>query len=335
MANIVLGIGTSHTPMLALQSEQWKHRAEFDYENTSLSMTDGRTLTYTELLDEVGPKYDDDTTAEVLKRKAAICQAALDQLADAIEHASPDVVVIIGDDQSELFSPDNQPAIAVFHGENIVTYLGKYAEKDAPDWMRTVGEGFLLDDSYTLRGSSPFALEVITGLIQREVDVASVASIKTPKEGGIGHAYGFVIKRLFKGRSIPVVPIMLNTYYPPNVPTSARCYDIGVKLRQSIEAIPSNLKVAVVASGGLSHFVVDEALDRKVMRALLDRDASTLRSIPPNALKSGSSEILNWVMLAGAVDQLPLVSSEYQAVYRTAAGTGVGAAFCVWRQGSN
>jgi hypothetical protein len=91
------------------------------------------------------------------------------------------------------------------------------------------------------------------------------------------------------------------------------------------------MRVAVVASGGLSHFIVDEELDREVLRALQENDYQALRAIPRNALKSGSSEILNWVLVAGAVNPLPLTWSEYQPIYRTPAGTGVGAAFCIWK----
>ena len=58
--------------------------------------------------------------------------------------------------------------------------------------------------------------------------------------------------------------------------------------------------------------------------------ADLLRTLPAGALNSGSSEILNWVMAAGAVDHLPLKWLEYEPLYRTPAGTGVGAAFGVW-----
>jgi hypothetical protein len=138
-----------------------------------------------------------------------------------------------------------------------------------------------------------------------------------------------VIQRLFRGRSIPVLPVLLNTYYPPNVPTSRRCHDIGRALRGAIEAAKADLRVAIIASGGLSHFVVDEKLDRDVLAALAG-DAGYLRSIPPAALQSGSSEILNWVMVAGAVGDRPLRWIEYQPIYRTPAGTGVGVGFAVW-----
>src|SRR5690606_22598533 len=122
--------------------------------------------------------------------------------------------------------------------------------------------------------------------------------VDDPTKAGFGHAFGFVIKRLFRQRSIPVVPVLLNTYFPPNVPTSARCYDMGVALREVIQAIPSSVRVAVIASGGLSHFVVDEAFDRKILAALKANDRATLRSIERHALKSGSSETLNWIMVA-------------------------------------
>ena len=59
-------------------------------------------------------------------------------------------------------------------------------------------------------------------------------------------------------------------------------------------------------------------------------DAQALRSLPRHALVSGSSEILNWIVTAGASAPLPLSWSEYQPLYRTPAGTGCGAGFCIW-----
>jgi hypothetical protein len=55
-----------------------------------------------------------------------------------------------------------------------------------------------------------------------------------------------------------------------------------------------------------------------------------LRELPSGALNSGSSEILNWILTAGACDHLPLRWLEYEPLYRTPAGTGVGSAFGVW-----
>jgi hypothetical protein len=173
-------------------------------------------------------------------------------------------------------------------------------------------------------------MELIKGLIDENFDIATCSRVDDASVAGFGHAYGFIIKRLFRGRTIPVVPILLNTYYGPNVPSAARCHDLGIALQRVIEASASKLRVAVIASGGLSHFVVDEALDHQVLDAIGTGDHATLRSIPRGALNSGSSEILNWIVTAGAVQGLPLRWKEYYPLYRTPAGTGVGAGFAVW-----
>jgi hypothetical protein len=329
MAQIVLGLGASHTPLLTLSSDQWAHRAQADFANPKLNLSDGRWLSYPELLAEVGPRYEAEISTEVLKRKAEICEASLERLADALEIANPDVVIIVGDDQAELFSAANQPAIAIYHGEEIVM-LDKFSAADTPPWMQQMGRAYLMDQKHTIPGAPDLARELIESLMDSEIDVASVAAIQNPKSTGFGHAFGFIVKRLFRGRKIPVLPVLLNTYYPPNVPSAKRCYDIGQALSKALGNTADNLRVAIVASGGLSHFVVDEGLDQKVLKALIESDAKTLRSITRPALHSGSSEILNWIMAAGALAKVPLSWHEYQALYRTPAGTGVGAAFCIW-----
>lgn len=329
MAELVLGIASSHTPLLTLTAEQWQHRAAADYANKELNLSDGRLLTYDEVLAELGPRAKDVISPETLYAKERACDAALDRLADELARAAPDVVVIVGDDQRELFGPANQPAIAIYHGADI-TMWGKYGDEESAEWVRDMGKGYLMDAAHVVPGAPAFAMELIHGLMDASFDVATCARVDEPEKAAFGHAYGFIVKRLFRGRAIPVVPVLLNTYYPPNVPTSARCHDLGQALARIIAASPSTLRVAVVASGGLSHFVVDEELDHRVLDALASGDHARLRDIPRGALNSGSSEILNWIVTAGAAMQLPLRWHEYQPLYRTPAGTGVGAAFAAW-----
>ncbi|MFM0228449.1 DODA-type extradiol aromatic ring-opening family dioxygenase [Paraburkholderia dipogonis] len=330
MAEIVLGIGTSHTPLFTLDSSDWRHRAQADFNNPALNLSDGRRMNYAQLLAEVGPRYAEAAQPEELQRKARRCEAALDHLGDILEIAAPDIALIVGDDQGELFGTDNQPAFAVYYADNLVT-SDAYGHEDSPDWVRTMGRGYMMDDNHAIPGDAEFGLKVVHGLIDREVDVAAVARIGERDRCGLGHAFGFVVKRLFRNRPIPVVPILLNTYFQPNVASASRCYDIGVKLREVIAAIDGNTRVAIIASGGLSHFVVDETLDLGVLEALQSNDARALRALPRGALNSGSSEILNWVLAAGALQSLPVAWKEYIPIYRTPAGTGVGAAFVVWK----
>lgn len=126
------------------------------------------------------------------------------------------------------------------------------------------------------------------------------------------------------------MPIFLNTYFPPNQPRPKRCYEFGQALRKAVEAFPGDARIGVLASGGLSHFLVDEDFDRAILKACADKDAAFLANLPRNKLHSGSSEILNWVGVAGACEHLDLNWFEYVPGYRTPAGTGTGLSFASW-----
>ena len=73
-------------------------------------------------------------------------------------------------------------------------------------------------------------------------------------------------------------------------------------MRKAVEGFAGDARVGVLASGGLSHFLVDEDFDRAILKALADKDAAFLRTLPRNKLHAGSSEILNWVAVAGAAE---------------------------------
>lgn len=329
MAKLVFAAGVSHTPMLVLPVEDWRERAQADRENDELNLSDGRRLTYAALLDEIGPKYSSDIVDAVLREKHRACMAALDRLASDIARAQLDVMIIVGDDQAELFSPAIQPALTIFHGA-CIRMSTRYANAKLPRWLQNVAEGYYMNEAHEIAGHSAIALGLINGLIERHVDVAASDSVPDPARAGFGHAFGFVVKRLFADKALPVVPMLLNTYYPPNVPTAARCHDIGKTLRRAIGNLPGDSRIGLIASGGLSHFVVDAELDRHVLRGCHRGGGHLLRNLPRGALQSGSSEILNWVVVAGAVEERDVAWMEYQPLRRTDPGTGVGAAFVVW-----
>jgi hypothetical protein len=91
------------------------------------------------------------------------------------------------------------------------------------------------------------------------------------------------------------------------------------------------MRVGIVGSGGLSHFVVDEELDRGVIDALMRKDGEALQSLPRKKLNSGSSEIRMWISIGGAVEHLDMTWSDYVPGYRTPAGSGTGLGFAVFQ----
>jgi 3-O-methylgallate 3,4-dioxygenase len=104
----------------------------------------------------------------------------------------------------------------------------------------------------------------------------------------------------------------------------------GAALREEICAYEQDLRVGFLASGGLSHFIVEEAMDRSIIEALKKKDFDTLAALRPEELMAGSSEIRNWLVVAEAARALDLTWVDYIPGYRTPALTGTGLCFAEW-----
>lgn len=330
MAQTVLGLGCSHSPILLLDGEDWVHRARDDRRNASLYTLDGRKLSYDQLVAERGEPYGAQSDPEAFPRHARAAEAALDRLEARLVEARPDVVLVIGDDQDELFGFDNMPAFSVFIGEEVVMKEMPLPHPRLTWTDKAFWAGYGMDLPHRFPGAPALGRDLVNGLIRLGVDVAVSNSVPDPARRAFGHAYGFVYQRLMKRLRVPMLPLLLNTYFPPNNPTSARCFQIGSAIAQAIAASPIDARVAIVASGGLSHFLCEEAFDRRVMDALKRHDVAMLTQIPQEALCSGSSETRNWITMAGAIGHLRCVDDEYIPVYRTPVGTGIGLGFAAW-----
>jgi hypothetical protein len=329
MARIVLGVGSSQSPLLSIQAAHWGDYGQTDKaRDDRLFRSDGTRVSYQQLEREAGEKFKDIVALPTFNEVFSATQKAIQQLAADIQHARPDLLVVIADDQAELFDRHCIPAVSIYRGAELATKSWDLPAGTA-DWLKQRYDAASISRERHYPGAPDFADELIARLIDMEIDVAAVSEPTNP-EKGIGHAWAFVVNRLLGGRSIPMVPVILNTWYQPNVPTPARCHKLGQALRQAIEQSSRDLRVAVVASGGLSHFVLNEKMDRQVMQALQAGDTDTLLRLPREALCSGSGQILDWIALAGAVEGLNIRWTEYQPGYRTLGGTGTGLAFASW-----
>src|SRR5262249_24741610 len=89
-----------------------------------------------------------------------------------------------------------------------------------------------------------------------------------PDHPVVPHGFGYVYHRIMDNRPPPTVPIIMNTFYPPTQPSMSRAIQFGQALLKAIKAWDSDKTVAVIASGGLSHFVCDETFDREIIGLL-------------------------------------------------------------------
>ncbi len=327
MAQLVLGIGVSHSPMLNAAAEDWLLFIERDRLRDHLDK-DGNPATYEDLLRRAGPDIAGKIQPDVLAARHAAAMANLVKIRATLREAALDALIVVGDDQDELYDQSNTPCILIYRGETIRNVPLNGGAK-GPDWSKRLAARYYEDSEpreYPV--DAPLAHHLIDWLIDREFDIACANSVEPGK--GEGHAFGFVHNRLYEGDAPPVVPIFMNTYFPPNQASPRRCYRLGQAIAEAVEAYPGEARVGILASGGLSHFTVDEVLDGEVMRALRDKDTKALQSLPRNKLNGGSSEIRNWLVAAGALEHLPLTWIDYQPGYRTPAGTGTGLCFASW-----
>jgi hypothetical protein len=326
MAHIVLGVGTSHTPMLNAPLGDWSRFIERDRLRTHLDRQ-GHPRTYAELEQLADPRMHEQLTPQVFARRHAAALAEVERLGTLLRRAELDTLIVVGDDQKELYDDDNMPAILLYRGRTIRNV--PLREHPGPDWARRASAKYFEPEQpreYPV--NAELASHLIDSLIEQEFDLSCAERIADGY--GEGHAFGFVHNRLLQGTVIPVVPVFLNTYYPPNQPTPGRCYKLGQAIRRAVERFPGNARIGVIASGGLSHFTVAEELDGRVMQALRAKDLAALSALPRELLNSGNSEIRNWICMAGAAEQLELRSMEYIPAYRTPAGTGTGLCFAHW-----
>ena len=339
MAKIVLGVGTTHGPLLSTPPEAWDGRADVDRANPALCFRDG-TYNFEQLYElRKDPYFVGQNKLAVRAERYDRCQAALDQLGEVFRKVAPDVVVIVGDDQHEWFQEETQPSFAVYCGDQAVNYKVSDAEKAraaVTGRSHSIYMNHPAESDHTYNVQSDLARHMVLCANDVEFDVAFLGEQPKGREGprNIGHAYGFVAMRLLKDRLPPIVPVLANTYYPPNQPTPKRCYEFGKILSRAIRAWDKDVRVAICASGGMSHFVIDEEFDHRMIGALKERDEKTIFAEPNIMFRSGTSEIKNWIIAAGALAEstdFEMDVLDYVPCYRSEAGTGSGMAFAVWQ----
>ncbi|MFV0375171.1 hypothetical protein [Microbacterium sp.] len=337
MASIVAGIGSSHGPQLkAPPPEAWETRGRADRQSRNLAFR-GRTHTFDELR-EVREDFSHEITHEVMQRRWDACQRAMDELSAFIRAQRIDVLVIVSSDHKETFNDELLAPFGIYWGDE-VAHVPFTAEQLAAmaDGLAEAARGDVPDQTIMRPTHRALARHLIQCVQNEDFDVAASEILPEGRYAnrGIPHGYGFIYQRfLGEDSSVPFVPVFINTFWDPNPPSARRSYDFGRALARAIGSFPEDLRVGVVASGGLSHFVIDETLDTDFIRAITEHDADYLRSVPASEMMSGASELRNWIAVAGIADEtgLQVTRADYEPCYRTEAGTGNAMGFIAWER---
>jgi 3-O-methylgallate 3,4-dioxygenase len=325
MAQVVLGMAASRSPMVSAPPELWPLLGERD-QRRRIKDRDGNPLTYETLLEAADPSLMDELTPQRWQEKYDAAQSALETLSQTVADVRPDIVVAMGDDEEENIHDDNRPAMLVYWGdtyENIPRAVGPDAD---PITRATASAWGDRQAKYPI--AADLGKRLIGALIEAEFDIGS-SRYQKPGEG-MAHGFGFMYQRLLRDCVVPVVPIILNVHTLPNQPTPKRLYEFGRAVRAALATWDEKLRVAVIATGGLSVGIVDEELDRLALSGMKSRSVSTLSALPRTWMQGSQGEVLCWIATAGAVEHLEMEILDYIPGYRSPAGTGCGLAFARW-----
>jgi len=308
MAELVGVFGTSHSPALITPKEDWP-ALEPKVKLPVLPALAGRVRA-------AWPHHE------------ARYGAAIAELRTRIAATRPDVLLIVGSDQRENFGRNGAPVFEMFLGPSIDASAGN---------RRTEGP-----ETHRLHHRVPVDLgrEILVSLCEAGFDVAH--STSSTHGFGIGHAVTWPLRFLdLPLPDLQVLPLITNVWDPPNVPGVARCVALGLALRAAIEQAGGSERVAVLASGGLSHLMLDEGLDARVLAALRSPEPHRWDAIADRELReahashglplelNGTVEITDWIV-ADACAGTSSDVIDYVPAYRTETGIGVGMCFASW-----
>ena len=208
--------------------------------------------------------------------------------------AAPNALVVVADDHLNVFSFDAVPALCVRVGRSV----NRMVQDDAIEFDRAL-EG--LPERYPVH--EDLANSILEKGLQAGFDFA--ASWSAP----LDHAFLSPVSTLYGARPVPpLVPFWVNCFVAPQ-PTAQRCFAAGRHIARVIAEGPWD--VAVIATGGLSHFPElslarvgesDVEFDRRVVGWMEAGEHEALQALTGKELHaSGSHELLNWMVLLGAV----------------------------------
>jgi len=312
MGKIIAGLASSHAYALAEPTEWDRMRAR----------SRARYKDRYGVEPPLHPKVAEETLEKRQLRYKCV-RDALEFLKEMLKEKKPDALILIGDDQDENFKEDNVPQVAIYVGDEL------FATERRDGVRQRFGR---------YRCHSDLAHDLLDGFVERGFDVAF--SKFFPKDEILSHAHCQILKRFVPEGDIPIIPLFINAIHVPSI-SPARCYRLGQAIREIIEGRPSEERIAIYASGGLSHFQPDypfryykgpytlgsisEEFDRRVVELMARGEGEKVAQLTSqDLLENGDIETKNWVVLLGAVGKVLPRVLVYEPFYSGIMGMGVG-----------
>lgn len=240
--------------------------------------------------------------------------AAFRELGKRVSGAKPDVIIAVAPDHWSNFFLNNWPAVCIGVGE---------ANEGPPEpWLKDFPHR-------SIAGHPGLAMHLVKSALDEGFEPSVSHRLK------LDHGICIPLWRMGLEPMPRIVPMILNSIEPP-FPSVARCLAWGRQIAKSISSYAEPLRVAVLASGGLSHSIgertmgaIDEDFDRECIARFSSDEKSLLRFLEEKLPQAGNGteEVRNWVVAHGAAGGRGFELIDYLPVPAVIVGCG----FASWR----
>lgn len=218
--------------------------------------------------------------------------AGFHELRRRLAAARPDLLVMFVNDHLQNFAYDNLPAFCV----------GLAGSYQAPS---PGGAALMRLTPRTLRGHPEWAMALLEAGLAAGIDFAYSHDIESWDEMSVPLSF------LLPEATIPVVTVYTNCAAPP-LPLTRRCLEVGAFVGEFVRGRAAPGRVALIATGGLSHWVgtpetgrINPDWDHWVLDHIARGDVAPLARLTWEEIErdggNGGQEIRNWIALLGAV----------------------------------
>jgi aromatic ring-opening dioxygenase catalytic subunit (LigB family) len=247
------------------------------------------------------------------EREKQRLKSAFARLGQRIAAVQPDVLMVVSPDHWSNFFLDNVPAVCIGVGET--------NEGPPEPWMKAFPHR-------EIPGHPALALHIVSEVMKQGFEPSVSHRLK------LDHGVCIPLWRMGLERLPRIVPMLVNSIEPP-LPSLSRCLAWGRQLASAIRSFTDELKVGVLATGGLSHSIGEPTMgaiyddfDRETIRLFSSSEEQLISFLDKNLPThgNGSEEVRNWLVAHGAAGARGFELVDYLPVPKVIVGCG----FAAW-----
>ncbi|EAQ13610.1 protocatechuate 4,5-dioxygenase beta chain/2,3-dihydroxyphenylpropionate 1,2-dioxygenase [Maritimibacter alkaliphilus HTCC2654] len=237
--------------------------------------------------------------------------AAYKAMGDDFMAGKPDALIVLSNDHLHNFFLDNFPAYCIGCAESY--------ESPIEHWLHATRR--------TFAGDQAFGSYLLKNALEAEFDPSF------SMEMVLDHGSLTPLELAGVDPDLPIVPVLINCVQPP-MPTMRRSYNLGKFLGQAIANYDGVDRVAILATGGISHDIatprmgmVNEEFDQTFLAHMESGDVDATIQYATDFVHTagnGCEEIRMWMAAMGAANGATYERTYYKAVNDWYTGIGIG-----------